>query len=472
MNNKFHIIVKNVSYTIISNIISMIITAIVILILPKILGVKEYGYWQLYLFYTSYVGFLHFGWNDGIYLRYGGKEYKDLNFRLFFSQFIMLFALQVVILFILFFISNYFIANNNRVFIVKTTAICMLLTNLRYMFLYILQATNRIKEYAQITILDRFLYISVILLFLVIGIKDYEILIFSDLFGKLISLLLGMYFCKEIIFNKISKFYFSFKETKENIFVGIKLMFANVASILNIGVVRFSIERTWGVEVFGKVSLTLSISNFLMIFVNAIGLVLFPVLRRIGRDKMPNIYSSLRDFLLVILFGGLILYFPFKELLTLWLPQYADSLLYMSILFPMVVYEGKMSLLINTYFKTLRKESLMLKINSISLVSSFILVIIFTVWLNSLNLSVLSIVIVLAFRSILGEIYLSKILGLNFTKDNILESIIVFSFILVGWKIELLFAIGIYGIIYFIYIFIKWNDLKNSIQKVKYLISE
>ncbi|MEH7250466.1 hypothetical protein V7114_27310, partial [Neobacillus niacini] len=69
MNIKAITFMKNFSYTLSSNLISMIISTIVILIVPKVLGVEDYGYWQLYLFYASFVGFLHFGWNDGIYLR-------------------------------------------------------------------------------------------------------------------------------------------------------------------------------------------------------------------------------------------------------------------------------------------------------------------------------------------------------------------------------------------------------------------
>lgn len=85
LNNKVITFVKNFSYTFSSNILTMIVSALVILIVPKLIGVQEYGYWQLYMFYSFYVGFLHFGWNDGIYLRYGGQDYKDLNKRYFFS---------------------------------------------------------------------------------------------------------------------------------------------------------------------------------------------------------------------------------------------------------------------------------------------------------------------------------------------------------------------------------------------------
>lgn len=77
MNSKVINFIKNFSYTLTSNLLSLLVSTLVILIIPKLLGVQEYGYWQLYIFYSSYVGFLHFGWNDGIYLRYGGKNIKN-----------------------------------------------------------------------------------------------------------------------------------------------------------------------------------------------------------------------------------------------------------------------------------------------------------------------------------------------------------------------------------------------------------
>ena len=142
------------------------------MIVPKLVGVEEYGYWQLYLFYVTYVGFLHFGWNDGIYLRYGGEEYVKLDKRLFFSQFYMLVITQIIIAGIIFFATQTFIADANRVFILQTTGICLLLTNVRHMLLFILQATNRIKEYAQVTMIGRVLYFSIIILFLLMGIRN------------------------------------------------------------------------------------------------------------------------------------------------------------------------------------------------------------------------------------------------------------------------------------------------------------
>lgn len=37
--------------------VSMCLSILQKLLVPKMLGVEQYGYWQLYIFYISYVGF-------------------------------------------------------------------------------------------------------------------------------------------------------------------------------------------------------------------------------------------------------------------------------------------------------------------------------------------------------------------------------------------------------------------------------
>ncbi|WP_303863966.1 hypothetical protein [Alkalibaculum bacchi] len=470
MNGKALRFIKNMSYTISSNLISLIVSTLVILIVPKLIGVKEYGYWQLYLFYSSYVGFLHFGWNDGIYLRYGGFEYNKLDKKLFFSQFISLLSSQIVIGIFIWIITMFFVNEMNRAFILKMTVMTMVIENLRIMLLYILQITNRIKEYARVTISDRIVYILLIITFLIVGVRDYKFMIIADLVGKLTSLVYSMILCKEIVFNRVSNFYFNVTETITNISSGIKLMFANIASTLIIGIVKFGVERTWDVSTFGRVSLTLSISNMMMIFINAVGIILFPILRRTSREKLSSIYSIMRDFLMVLSLGALTLYYPLKTIMVAWLPQYAESLLYMALVFPMFIYEGKMAFLINTYLKTLRREKVMLQINVITMLCSLFMTYIVTQIFNNLNIAILNIVILLAFRSVLAELYLSKELNLNVKKDVFLELLLTLIFILSGWFINSWFTVLIYGMAYIIYLTIKKKDITKTIISLRLLM--
>ena len=467
MNIKVLSLIKNFSYTLTSNLVSLTISTLVILIVPKLIGVEEYGYWQLYIFYTSYVGFLHFGWNDGIYLRYGGEQYENLNKDLFFSQFIMLFVFQIAIGITVYLISLAYIQGTNKNFIIQMTSIALVFVNVRCMLLYVLQSTNRIKTYARITIFDRVLYALLIIFMLLVGVRDFKLMIIADLAGKSLSLAYAMASCRDMVFRKISDLYFSLNETIENISVGIKLMFANIASMLIIGIIRFGIERTWDVTTFGKVSLTLSISNLMMIFINAIGIILFPVLRRTDKQRLSGIYCAMRDFLMVILLGLLLLYYPLKLAMAIWLPQYAQSLIYMALVFPVFIYEGKMALLINTYLKTLRKEKTMLKLNMVMMLISLIITYISTQIFNSLDFTVFSIIMLLATRSALAENYLSKELNISLIKDTFLEFSLTIVFILSAWFIDSWTTVLVYGLSYIAYLFIKKNEISKTISLIK-----
>ena len=463
-------IISNNNNTVISNLISLMVTIIILLIVPKLIGPDEYSYWQLYLFYSSYVGFMHLGWNDGIYLRYGGEQYSTLNKELFFSQFHMLIILQIFIGIITAIITFRFVIDSDRSFILFMVTLCMILTNIRLMLIYILQATNKIKEYINISIIGRVLYALLIIFSLLNGFRDYRVIIFADIIGRTISLSYAVYCCRDIVFRNISTFYFSYKETWKNISVGIQLMIASISSMLIIGVVRFGIEYYWGVLTFGKISLTLSMSNLMLLFVNSIGIIIFPLLRRTNQENLSKLYVIIRDLLMVIVLGIFIIYYPLKEILSIWLPKYSESLIYMALLFPIVLYEGKMALLINTYLKNFRKESLILIINLCCLFISIISTIIISTFIKDLSVLTVSIVFHLGLRCIIAELWLARILQVSVLRDISLEFILTIVFILTSWFINSWISVLIYGLGYILYIMIKRTELIKTFNSIGELI--
>lgn len=467
MSIKSKFLIKNFSYTISSNLISLIISTLVVIVVPKLVGVEEYGYWQLYLFYSAYVGFLHFGWSDGIYLRYGGEEYSNIDKRIFSSQFYMMALFQFFVAAIIFGLAVLFIKDTDRVFILNMVALNALIINVLSILLLTLQATNRIKDYAQINIISRVSYVLLIIFFLFLGIREFRVMIVADLIGKTLSLIYAIYACKDIVFNKINTLSFNFSETTENIRVGMKLMFANIASMLIIGVVRFGIEYSWDVSTFGKISLTLSVSNLLMLFINATGIVIFPVLRKLHIEALPKLYIVIRDILMVILFSVLVLYFPMNALLTRWLPNYADSLAFMALLFPISLYEGKMGLLINTYLQTLRKEKFIMKINIVVLLLSVFSTIFTTIIFRNLNAAILSILFAISIRSILAEVYLSKFLKVNVKKDILYETTLTVLFVIIGWYINSISGFVLYALAVSFYVYLKRKGLVHSFSMMK-----
>lgn len=468
-NSAFFKFFANFSYTFIANIFQMVVSAIVTLVLPRYYNVEVYSYWQLYLLYYSYIGIFHLGWSDGIYLRYAGKRYEELDKRLFSSQFWYLVIMYLFLSMGIYTLIAAFFSIQFNLQILIYVFIAGLFVVPRTTLFYILQGTNRISDFAKMNILEKLAFVSLLLIFFFLGIRTLQSVIFADLLGKLFSLLGSVYLTKDIVFSKLESFSISIKDAFSNMNAGIKLMIANIASTLIIGIIRFSIERNWGLEVFGKISLTLTISNLLMVFINSLGIVIFPMLKRISEDKLKPLYIAIRNLLMLPLLGILVFYYPMQIILSLWLPQYAESLRYMALLFPLVVFESKTSLLINTYLKALRKEKIMLYNNVMTVLLSFLLsYLTIQIW-NSLTLTILLIVFLLAFRAIIAEAYIGKILRINVFKDIVLEVLLSVLFMFTNWNIGGIQGVLLYSVAYIIYVLLKKDSIKKSLESIKSL---
>lgn len=461
------LIFKNLVYSISANLLSLLVSIILVLILPNLLGETAYGYLQLYLFYTTYVGFFHLGWIDGIYLRIGGKEYGQLERQLYATQFIVLMIFELIVGVMIVVFANVFVPDVNRLHVIVLTCICMVIYIAKNYTTYILQATNRIKPYAIVTLIEKIIFAVIIIAAWVFRLGNYELIAIGDILGKLISTMVSLKYCKEILFCRMGNWKRTFQEIWINLSVGCKLLLANVAALLVNGIVRFAIERFWSIEVFGKVSLSMSLSNMLMVFISAISVVVFPMLKRMDEDKLGETYELIRNFLMIILLAALVFYYPAKHILTLFLPTYAESLKYMALMFPVCIFDSKISLLVNTYLKALRKEKTILIINIsvviVSMISTY-----FTVYImHSLEMAVVSIVILMALQCAIAELYLSKYLGIDVIVDMVMEWILVTIFILASWFIDSWISMAIYFAAFIIYCIIKRDKIKSLIKVLR-----
>lgn len=460
-------ILKNISFTFASNLICLVVSTIVTFVLPKSISVENYGLFQLYFFYINYTGFLHFGWADGLYLRYGGAYYESLNKQIIGSQYKIYCILEILFSILFCVCALFFSSDENKkdVFLLIGISIAF---NLPKTFLqYLLQATNRIKEYASLITLERIFYGLFILIVVVAGKDSFVMAITADLIGKSIALVYGLYQCRGILATKINLSKAVYKDIWENIKVGSKLMFANIASLLILGIIRWSIERQWDVSVFGKISLTLSISNLMMVFIRAVSMVMLPTLRRIDNEKYSSIYNDIKVGLFVPMFGMLLIYYPLNAFLCNWLPDYADCLKYMAILFPLCIFEGKLSILVETYLKTMRLEKKLLFSNIITMVFSFAITIVTIFYLENLSLAVFGILVIFAFRTSLGEFFLSKNLNIAFWKNIVIELGLIFTFVISTWFIAGIKGFAIYFSIYTIYAFANRKSLKEALKKIR-----
>ena len=450
---KIKAFLKRVLYAVGANLLSLVVSFLTTLLIPKFLGaqIEQYGYFQIYIFYSTYIGFFHFGLCDGVYLRDAGKSYGDLNKPLYSSQFWILSAVETIIAVVLILIGYFTSSNVDYRFIWIMTAISIVAMLPRTMLQYYLQTTNRIKEYSSITTTEKLLYALFIVAVMVISYRDYRLFIVTDVIAKVTALAVSIWWCRDIVFTKPCDLKIGLRECGINVSVGIKLLFANIASFLITGIVKLGIQQKWNVVTYGKISFTLNISNFLLVFINAIALVLYPTLRRADNNVLSGIYIKLRDVLTIPLMGALVLYYPVEQILSSWLPQYAESMRYMAILFPFCIFAAKMTMLIQTYMNVYRFEKQMLKVNAVGVLLACITTVISVFIMESLTAAMVSIVINQIFRCIYAELTLAKTLKLQVVRRIIFEVVLSVIFILANWFIGSWIGVLIYLIAYAAY---------------------
>ena len=389
MNKHFY---KNLQFAFLAQLISILINLIMYLLVPKVVGTTNYAYWQLFIFYTNYAGFFHLGLVDGIYLRLGGKKYDELNFNVLGSQLKMMNIIQVIASVIFIFSVCVINIEFNRKFILFFTVIYIVIYCIENFLGFVLQAVNLTKKYSIAVIAEKTICLIGTLILLIMRVDNFEDYICLYVISKLANILLLCYWCKEIIFSKFIGIKNTLCEMKTNILIGIILMFSGIAGSLIIGNGRMIVDSIWGIDEFGKISFSISILNMVLLFIKQVSMVLFPTLRLADAKQQAKIYFIVRDMLYIVLPIIYICYIPGKMILAHWLPQYTDSLNILSITLPICLYDAKMQILGNTYFKVLRKEKRLLVINIVAMSLSFITSLIFGYILRSVNLIVVGLV--------------------------------------------------------------------------------
>ena len=435
----------NVARAVSANLFSLVVSTILVLVIPRLVGVADYGYWQLYVFYLSWVGVLHLGWVDGVYLKIAGQHYGALEFRRLTSQFWSLFSWMALLAagMVALGLSGAVDADLSFVLVMLGPGIVLVCMN---SFLnFVLQATNRIAQYARITIIERSVFASLVAVFMWVGVRQFHYLLLAELVARLSSFVYLSIQCREIVFRRPKVSRNDVAEIADNVRVGVKLLVSNLASLGVIGVARFMLQLQWGVVVFGKLSLALGVSSLVMVFVSALGIVAFPLLKRASSASLPSAFVSIRVAITYVVLAAMLIYFPLRVFLVAWLPNYRDGLRYLALLFPISLYDGKMTLLVASFWKAMRRESLMALVNLGAVAFAAVWSIVASVALHNLDLSIVGILVTVAVRSLVGEALVGHDLGVPTIGRSVVWVALTIAFMMLGWFDPSWSAAGIYA---------------------------
>ena len=164
----YRALARNMGTAFLAQGVAMLLSIIQTLLVPKLLGTTQYGYWQLFIFYQGYVGFAHLGLNDGVYLVKGGQTRSEIDKKSVNSQFVFGVAFQLVIAAAIVALALVGGFGPDREFVIVCTGIFLTIQNAANFFSYLLQAMNETRRSSYSTIVERLTFLVPLIILLLV----------------------------------------------------------------------------------------------------------------------------------------------------------------------------------------------------------------------------------------------------------------------------------------------------------------
>ena len=452
-------ITKKVGIAFLANLSTLLCSFIIAFFLPKELSVLNFSYYQLFVFYSAYISIFGIGIIEGVYLYYGGQFYDKIESDIYNSLFWTFLVIELVIASAFSIFVNILVTDDNKKTVLLFLAINIVVYLPRAFVHNVFLATDKIKEYSLGIIIEKAVQVVIVFILIILRIKGFYLYIISEIIGRTIS---------SVYIFAVAKSKLGFKFTLRNKFIstfysvlssGCLLLISNIANIFIVGIIRLLIEKAWNVEIFGKISLMISFSNLLIVFINSISLVLFPFVKRMNEVLYTNYYYRLQEIMTFFSMIMLMAYYPLILLLKNWLPRYSDSFLYLVVLMPICVVESKMQLIVVTFYKAIRLEKKLMLINLTFLFMSFVFGYYSCFIKKSLIFAAVSIVLILSLRYYSAHYYISKVLSVNRRIKDIEEIICIIVFLTAG----LLGVTYFYALAFAVYLVMNYKDIYKAV---------
>ena len=359
-------IARGATIILIANVVNMLISIITNFILPQNLSTDTYASIKLYQLYLSYVGILHFGAVDGIYLRYGGKHLSTLGREEIGKSLSTFRCFQILIVVVGIIVSLF-----AKDMILLVVSFMVLPTNMLSYYKYLYQACGEFKAYSRIlNIVTIGMFIVNMGLVLVIKSDNYIPYIVGYL---LVNALMLIY--TEISFSK--RYDVPLKNQK-NLSVsalvydmrnGILLTLGNFASILMTSMDRWFVKIFIGTTAFAQYAFAVSIENFLNTAATPVTITFY---NGFCTDDSLEKIQMLRKcvmFLSALLVSSA---FAIKFITEIYLTKYQDAVNVMFYLFAAQFFYVVIKSIYNNLYKVRKKQSIYFTKLLVSLVAGFV----------------------------------------------------------------------------------------------------
>ena len=380
------------------------------LFIPKYLSTTDFGYWQLFLLYTSYVGILHLGFLNGILIRWAGKSPEDIKEEvpLAFKYTLLEQGVVIGILVLLVWIIG--LPSGEIMLMVLANAF---IVNLLMFFVITAQATKRFKLITTANIGKGLLFLIFILIFFLGGYHSYFPLILATMASSLIITLLFSFHLRDSLFCHSGQRGSLFQYGVDNIRFGIFVLLGNFIAILFMTIDRLTVESFFPITQFAVYAFAMTMCGLATTFLQAVAQVFFPYLSGSGSETRTKAYHLLRPFLVIFWAGVLAAYFPLSAWIRFYLPHYADSLPLMAILLCTVGFSGQIQILHANFFNVYLKQRMYFILAGVSLIAAVALNLLVIMIFGTLTAVAVTAVISFSIWYLLNEFSLRRFVSMD-----------------------------------------------------------
>ena len=317
---------RGVFQVLLANIVTLIFAVGNNFILPKYLSLEAYADYKTLVLYTIYIGILHFGYVDGIYIKYGGKDECEVSKEAFgyaekcmlIFQFILTCIGVVVTLWI-------------RDIILFCAVLCIIPMNMISLHKMFYQATGSFKKYRQITNVSNGLIFLLNMVLLFVWKKESGIwFVISQL---VVNLLVWLYY--ELQSGTLwQKSYINFagfiSQMRENIGLGFIVMLGSFMAVGITGMDRWFVKALCTATDFAYYSFAASVLRLINIVSTAFSVTLY---HYFCKEDLSKKVESLRRSILIIGAAMLTIVYPIEIFVHIFLEKYNLSIPIMFLIF-------------------------------------------------------------------------------------------------------------------------------------------
>lgn len=355
---KKRIAIRNIIIVAISNIISLAAGVLTGFLLPKIMDKVDYSSYKTFTLYTSYIGVLHFGICDGIYLKYAGSTYDELEKSKFgvFTRFF--FIVETIIAALVILVGIFFLQG-----VYKFTAIFVGVNILAYnattYYELISQATQRFKLVSLRNVIRASILVVVIgILAALYFFKGFQpsYYLYTTIFISINIVLMTWYIItyRKITFGHFDKFSTHKQEIKGLYKVGFILLICNFITQILFIVDQQFVNILFDEYDFANYAFAYSLVQLILVAINAVSVVIYPTLNKTSDENVKSNYSVLNTYLLVFMSFAIIAYYPLHWFVGFFLENYTESLPIFRIILPGILISASITAIKANIYKKLR----------------------------------------------------------------------------------------------------------------------